>query len=203
MIARLSSSWRKTIRATGAGGSSMSRSSTRPTSRASPRPGSSPRCSRPTRPATGLMAEKRLGPAAAGGRLCVADDRASRARGSPSGRTSRSKSPNPFPGLAAAVSRQDIARPAAGRLAAGGAGDASSQALARLHPRRGLCRVRRGQDRQPRARANGPTSSSSTATSDRGRSAGAGPDAGARRPGSPGKKVLASAPASAGAERGH
>ena len=39
--------------ATGAGGSSMSRSSIRPTFRASRRPGSSPRCSRPTRPATG------------------------------------------------------------------------------------------------------------------------------------------------------
>ena len=39
--------------ATAAGGSSISRSPIPPTSRASRRPGSSPRCSRPTRPATG------------------------------------------------------------------------------------------------------------------------------------------------------
>ena len=39
--------------ATGAGASSISRSSIRPTSRGSRRPGSSPRCSRRTRPATG------------------------------------------------------------------------------------------------------------------------------------------------------
>ena len=44
---------RKYRRRTGAGGSSISRSSIRQTSRASPRPGSSPRCSRPIRPAIG------------------------------------------------------------------------------------------------------------------------------------------------------
>ena len=56
------SSCTRNTRATGAGGSSISRSPIRPTSRASRRPGSSPRCSRPTRPATGMMAEERLGP---------------------------------------------------------------------------------------------------------------------------------------------
>ena len=84
----------------------MSRWSTRPTSRASPRPGSSPRCSRPTRPATGRWPKRgstrRGWPALMPGRRSL---RA--ARGSRSARTSRSKSPNPFPGLAAAISRQD------------------------------------------------------------------------------------------------
>ena len=53
VIGDLRAAWRRPIRATAAGGSSMPRSSIRPTSRASAKPGSSPRCSRPTRPATG------------------------------------------------------------------------------------------------------------------------------------------------------
>ena len=53
VIAPTSSCRTKYRPATAAGGSSISRSSIRPTSRGSRRPGSSPRCSRRTRPATG------------------------------------------------------------------------------------------------------------------------------------------------------
>ena len=53
VISRLRAIAIANIPATGAGGSSISRSPTPPTFRASPRPGSSPRCSPRTRPATG------------------------------------------------------------------------------------------------------------------------------------------------------
>ena len=112
-------------------------------------PGSSPRCSRPTRPATGLMAEARLGPrgwpAPMPGRRC-----SRRGARLAFGSDFPVESPNPFPGLAAAISRQDHERPAAGRMAAAGAGELRAGA-GRLHARRGLCRLRRGPDRQPRA----------------------------------------------------
>ena len=60
------------------------------------------------------------------------------------------ESPNPFPGLSAAISRQDPERPAAGRMAARGDGQLRHRAE-RLHARRGLCRVCGRPDRQPGA----------------------------------------------------
>ena len=72
------------------------------------------------------------------------------------------ESPDPFPGLMAAISRQDLQGRACRRLAPAGKADARTSAP-RLHPRRGLCRLHRKDDRARSNRANGPTSSSSTA----------------------------------------
>ena len=94
-----------------------------------------------------LMAEARLGPEPARRRLCVADRCSSPARGSRSARTFRSKSPNPFPGLAAAISRQDMnGQPPGGWLPSERV--TLRAGARRLHPRRGLRRLRRGQDRR-------------------------------------------------------
>jgi hypothetical protein len=128
-------------RATGAGGSSMRRSSIPPTSRASRATASSPRCSRCTRPATGRWPKRgwaRGWAAPMPGRRMLAKRRAAGVRLRLPGRGSQ-----PLPGLAAAISRQDPDGPAAGRLAAAGAGEPRPGA-GRLHPRRGLCRLRRG-----------------------------------------------------------
>ena len=73
------------------------------------------------------------------------------------------ESPNPFPGLAAAISREDAQGQPRRRLDAAAAPDAGG-GLRRLHPRRRLCRLRRRPARHARDRATWPTSSSSTAT---------------------------------------
>ena len=109
-----------------------------------------------------LMAEARLGPSRLGGAYAW---RTVAKLGIPLafGSDFPVESPNPFPGLAAAISRQDMSGAAAGRLAAGG--EVTLRAGARrLHARRGLCRLRRGQVRLRSSPATGPTSSSSTAT---------------------------------------
>ena len=73
------------------------------------------------------------------------------------------ESPNPFPGLAAAISRQDMnGQPPGGWLPEERV--SFEQALSRLHARRGLCRLRRARSSARSSPANGPTSSSSTAT---------------------------------------
>ncbi len=56
------------------------------------------------------------------------------------------ESANPFPGIAAAISRTDATRPALRRLASRGDRDARNRAR-RLHAYRGLRRLRRGPDR--------------------------------------------------------
>ena len=93
-------------RATGAGGSSMPRSSIPPTFRASPATASSPRCSRPTRPATGGWPRRGWGSSGCGGAYAwrsMLDNNVPLAFGS----DFPVESPNPFPGLAAAISRED------------------------------------------------------------------------------------------------
>ena len=146
---RVRTTWPAAIRATAAGGSSMRRcvdvadlprlaqaniiASMQPTHQTSDR----------------TMAEARLGPQRLGGAYAWQTLARSGVRLA-FGSDFPVESPNPFPGLAAAVSRQDLSgQPAGGwrpqeRVSfAAGAG--------RLHARRGLCGVRRAEDRQPRA----------------------------------------------------
>ena len=110
------------------------------------------------RPADGRKAAR---PEPACGRLCVAVGAQDRARSWPSVRTFPVESPNPFPGLSAAISRQDInGQPPGGwipseRLTFAQALDAYTRGAAYAgSPRTGSARS------NP---ANGPISSSSTA----------------------------------------
>jgi predicted amidohydrolase YtcJ len=103
------------IRATGAGGSSMPRSSIPPTFRASP--AGIIASMQPTHQTSDrLMAEARLGIERLKRRLCLADGSRN---GVPLafGSDFPVESPNPFPGLAAADQPPGHERPAAGRLA--------------------------------------------------------------------------------------
>ena len=84
----------------------MPKCSTSPTCRGWRAPGSSPRCSRPTRRATGRWPKRGSGPTGSAEPMRGRRWRAA-GRGSPSGRTSRSNRPTPSPALRAAVSRQD------------------------------------------------------------------------------------------------
>ena len=88
------------------------------------------------------------------------------------------ESPNPFPGLSAAISRQDVnGQPPGGWYPAERV--TFEQALARLHPRRRLRRIRRGQDRRARTRQMGGLRHRRP-RSNQGESAGACAHAGAR-----------------------
>ena len=161
----LSRSWPSAIPATAAGGSSMSRSSTPPTSRAS-QPAGIIASMQPTHQTSDrLMAEARLGPDRLERRLCLADDREAR-------RAARlrlrlpGRKPQPLPRPRRRGQPAGHERPAAGRLAAARSGSASSR-------RWPASPAARPMPASPRTRsaasspANGPTSSSSTATSAR------------------------------------
>ena len=93
----LSRSWRKPTAATAAGGSSMSRSSTRPTSRASASAGIIASMQPTHQTSDRLMAEARLGPPRLEGAYAWQTIAEARRRRSPSAPTSRSKAPTPSP----------------------------------------------------------------------------------------------------------
>ena len=134
-----------------------------------------------------------------GGAYAWATHRARSARGSPSAPTFRSKSPNPFPGLAAAVSRQDL----------NGQPPGGWRPQERVSFEQALAGFTRGaayagfaeEGSAASSPANGPTSSSSTAIRPRST-----PQALARtqvlETWVAGKKVWARAASAAGAERG-
>ena len=123
-----------------------------------------------------LMAEARLGPEPARRRLCLADGaeerRAARVRVRLPGRNR----PTPSPASPPAISRQDMnGQPPGGWIPAERL--TLRAGARRLHARRGLCRLRRGQDRRARARQMGRLHPGRP-RSDQGRPAGAGADAG-------------------------
>ena len=182
------SSLRRNIPATGAGGSSISRSSI-PADIPRLKPAGIIASMQPTHQTSDrLMAEARLGPDRLKGAYAW---QTVEKLGIPIafGSDFPVESPNPFPGLAAAVSRQDMnGQPPGGwrpeervTLRAG---------TSRLHPRRGLCRLRGGEDRQPRSRQMGRFHPRRPRYQ-QGRSAGRWPGPRCWRPGSPGKKVWA------------
>ena len=109
-----------------------------------------------------LMAESALGPNRLAGAYAWQTMLKTRCQAGVRHRTSRSKSPNPFPGLSAAISRQDMnGQPPGGwipserlTLRAGARTPSPAARLMPASPRTGSARS---------SRANGPTSSSSTA----------------------------------------
>ena len=135
---RFRASWAATSVATGAGGSSMPRCSMSPTCRASREPGSSPRCSRPTRPATGRWPRRGSGRSGSAGLMRGRPRAVGGAAGVRVGLPGRIAQPLPRPRRRGQPPGPDGQPPGGWRPHERVSFDAGA---GRFHARRGLCRV--------------------------------------------------------------